>query len=1043
MAYEKRLIEGSFPCGQVGAETRRERSASNMLPPIYYLHVWWARRPLTPSRAAILGSILSSNISTDEFLKDLGIVKKQVLINSRRWNLVGKNLEMVKNDGIGEYIPYSEKFDIALSKENERRKVVRENLEKLCEIEPVYKGSSLVEKWIDDNQQLNGDWLFGKTSFKVETVVANPEEVNERIELKNSSLVKKILGSDFTIDAEDMYAYNRAYQNPITAKYQQYTILDCTAGGGSIPFEALRLGCKVIANDLNPVASAIEKATLVYPAKYGLDLLDYIIKYSNLAIDTVEKKLVNFFPQQKDEEILDYIYHRTVTCPHCGERAPLLNAFALQKGSDGWMVLPQIEGNKGSKKVRFIPTRLVKGKGPNKENPDEGTVVRGTGTCIHCGQIIDGEEIKRQAQGESSYGSMSDDMYCVVTKKLVPKLDKNGCPVIIKSGPNKGLVKMVYEMYFREPTDVDIEAQKMAASYMDKNWNEWEDLNLIPIERVPEGNDARPQMYGSNRWCDMFTKRQLLCHLTVVNSLMQMTPDIIGELGEEKGAAVIHYLEYMLDKCLAYNSRQTAWHAGRGVVSSTFVRHDFSFKWTFSEMFYVGSEGGLAWAKEQIIKCYRELCELLQNVDFEDNRVSILNGTASNLDISNECIDVICLDPPYYNNVQYAELSDYFYVWQKRIFRNIYPDWFGRRLTNKEDEAVANPVRDGGAKAANTVYEERMKGIFAECRRVLKENGIMTMMFTHKTQDAWETLTKALIETGWIITSAFPVDSESSTSMHQKDLAAAASSIFIACRKRNLDKNEHSLWKGFGGTGVLPKLREAVRQSLKEYESLHLNAVDEMVASYGSALKVLSENWPVYDGDEQVTPIKAMREASTVVAQYQLTRLTDGRLSVDDVNAEAGIALTLFGIYGMNYLPYDDALSLSRSLNVSLANKTAGYIVDTGMIGINEERTGRSNREDDFDGYYAPVVRKTSKLRLVMPEERAKKRLSNPQTEWDIMQGIIMAYRDGEIPVARAYMEEHAKGKEDKVIGVLKVWADGCGSEELKKEAQRILFGLK
>lgn len=216
-----------------------------------------------------------------------------------------------------------------------------------------------------------------------------------------------------------------------------------------------------------------------------------------------------------------------------------------------------------------------------------------------------------------------------------------------------------------------------------------------------------------------------------------------------------------------------------------------------------------------------------------------------------------------------------------------------------------------------------------------------------------------------------------------------------------------------------------------------------MVASYGSALKVLSENWPVMDGDQQVTPIAAMREASTVVAQYQLTRLTSGRLSVEDVNAEAGIALTLFGIYGMSVFSYDDALSLSRSLNISLVNKTAGYVVDNQSLGINDERTGKTSRDEEFEGYFAPVVRKTNKLRLAMPEERAKKRLEAPQTEWDIMQGLIMAYREGEAPLAHAYLEKYAQGHEDKVIGVLKVWADGCGSEELKKEAQRILFNLK
>lgn len=1042
MAYEKKLIEGNFPCGQVGAETRRERGASSALPPLYFMHIWWARRPLTPSRAAILGSILPANVNPDEFLRDLGIVKKQVVINTRRWNLVDKNLELIRNDGYGEYIPASEKFDKALAKENERRRAVRIALEQLRSADSMFNNSPLIERWLDDNQHLNGEWLFGKNSFKVETVVANPVEINERIELAASDAVKEVLGSIIKIDAEDLYGYTRAFQNPVKTNFSNYTVLDCTAGGGSIPFEAMRLGCNVIANDLNPVASAIEKATLYYPAKYGKELLADLEKYGDILEQTVNARMSEFYHFESDEvDQQGMLFHRTVTCPHCGERAPLINFYVLQKKADGWMVIPKIEGVAGHKKVRFIPTQLVNGKGPNGENPEDGSVKRGIGRCLHCGQTIENDEIKRQAQGTSEHGKWSDDLYCVVAKRLVPKLDKNGQSAIIKTGPDKGKVKMTEEMFFREPNSSDYEALKNAEIALKNNWERWEELDIIPTERVPEGNDARPQMYGANRWCDMFTPRQLFAHLTAMEVLQEMIPELEESLGIDKGHAVVHYLQYMIDKGIDYNSRQTRWIPQRTSVSGTFSRHDFSLKWIFGELVYTGKNSGLSWGKSQVIDAYKGICELLSGV--KDNKITITNGSAASLNVEDKSVDVICLDPPYYNNVQYAELSDYFYVWQKKTFRDIYPEWFSRRLTNKEDEAVANPIRDGGNKKADRVYEERMGEIFEECRRVLKDNGIMTMMFTHKTQEAWQTLTRSLIEKGWVITSAFPVDSEFSSALNQKDLAAAASSIFIACRKRDLEHTEPSLWKGFGGTGVLQKLRDVVRESLQEFESLKLNAVDEMVASYGSALKVLSENWPVMDGDELVTPIDAMREASTVVAQYQLTRLTDGRLSVNDVEPEAGIVLTLFGIYGMGNLPYDDALSLSRSLNVSLEMKNAGYTLDGNMLGINAERNSKNERDEEQDGYYAPVIKKNSKLRLVMPEERSKVRLEKPQTEWDVMQGLIMAYREGDIPVARAYLDEHGQGQEDKIIGILKVWADGCGKEELRKEAQRILFGLK
>lgn len=1066
MAYEKKLIEGNFPCQHVGAETERELSVGKQ-PPVQRLHVWWARRPLTPSRAAVLGSILPADTEPELFLRELGIVKKQAVIGDARWTLVGKNLELIESDGQQEYIPFSAKFQKALDKENERRSSITALLNTLKEQDAVLGEDPLLERWCRENAPISITALSGLQQIPVVTVAADPAHTNERIAFASSDKVKDILGKEIKIDPEDLYGYGRAYETPIQADFQNITVLDPTAGGGSIPFEAARLGCNVIANDLNPVATAIEKATIQYPAQFGMALLAELERYGERLVDTVAEKTAPYYyfaPPRGEErknllkqcggsqelfrqfDVPEYdqqglLYCRTVTCPSCGERAPLLNAFALQKKSDGWMVLPEIEGFPGHKKVRFVPVRLKNGKGPHGEDPERGTIKGGVGTCIHCGQAIASEEIKRQACGESEYGTWSDDLYCVVAVRQQPKLDKDGNVMRYTSGPNKGQVRTEKVTFFREPTAEDYAALDRAKQALEENWDRWEAMDLIPTENFPQGNDMRPSMYGMKRWCDMFTPRQLLGHLTAMEILHNMMPEILAEHGQEKGTAIITYLQYMIDKCLDYNSRQTRWEYTRSVIKGTFGRHDFSLKWTFGEMIFTGINSGLAWGKSQVLDAYRGICEL---INYKTARpATVLNGSAANIAIPDQSVDVICVDPPYYNNVQYAELSDYFYVWQKRTFRNLYPEVFGRRLTNKTDEAVANPVRDGGAKEADQVYEQRMREIFNECHRVLVDDGIITMMFTHKTQAAWETLTKALIESGWMITSAFPVHSEGANSTHQKDMAAAASSIFLACRKRDMSERAPAVWRGFGGTGVLQQLREAVRQSLADYDALHLNAVDEMVASYGCALKVLSENWPVMDGDELVTPTQAMREASTVVAQYQMTRLTKGRLSVEDLGPEAGIALTLFGIYGMGSFPFDDALSLSKSLNIRLENKAAGYRNEGRMIGINDERTGRRNRDDEVEGYYAPLVKRGSKLRLVLPEERNPRRLQNPQNEWDILQGLIMSFREGDMPVARAYLQRQAEGHEDKIIDILKVWADGCGSEPLSKEAQRILFGLR
>jgi adenine-specific DNA methylase len=290
MKYEKKLIEGRFPCQQVGAETNRERGAISTLPPVYYLHVWWARRPLTPSRAAVLGSILPADTDPELFLRELGIVKKQVIIGGQRWTIVGKNLELIETDSEGEYIPFSDKFHIAFDKENARREIIRNILKTLIDAEQQIGENPVVLQWLKDNEHINIQLLTKVNRVEVIETSADPAGVNQRIAFASSDRVITILGDAVKIDPEDLYGYGRAYESPVLSHYNGITVLDPTAGGGSIPFEAMRLGCNVIANDLNPVATAIEKATIQYPAQYGEALIIDIAHYGQKLVDTVVEK---------------------------------------------------------------------------------------------------------------------------------------------------------------------------------------------------------------------------------------------------------------------------------------------------------------------------------------------------------------------------------------------------------------------------------------------------------------------------------------------------------------------------------------------------------------------------------------------------------------------------------------------------------------------------------------------------------------------------------------------------------------------------------
>ncbi|MCL6576362.1 DUF1156 domain-containing protein, partial [Kyrpidia sp.] len=351
---DRRLIEAGFPCHQVGAETQRERDTGKA-PPTHRLHVWWARRPLTPSRAAILASLLPAGTDPDWFLRQLGIEKVQAMVNGEPWTLTGPLREQVQREGLEEWLVIDDKVMKALEAEEKRREKNRRVIQKLSSADPQLANHPVVLRWERESQPLPKPWLLGGR-LPVRRVAADPAHVNERIEFRKSDRVRKVLGPDFSWDKEDLYGYERAYGSHPVPVQEGLTVFDPTAGGGSIPFEALRLGTKVIVNDLNPVACVILNATLDYPVRYGPDLATDVEKWGNLLVRTLDDKLGRVFPDHSPlpeyermllqnhlkgsveqqwefdrDEVVDYLYCRQVTCPHCGGEAPLLNTCWLSK----------------------------------------------------------------------------------------------------------------------------------------------------------------------------------------------------------------------------------------------------------------------------------------------------------------------------------------------------------------------------------------------------------------------------------------------------------------------------------------------------------------------------------------------------------------------------------------------------------------------------------------------------------------------------------------------------------------------------------------
>ncbi len=854
---DTRLIERWLPIAEIGEESIRERRSMTALPPTYYLHVWWARRPLVASRAAVLASLLPADADREKFLHVLGIH--------------------------GDPVTTRRRLDAA--------KRTKENL--------------------------------GLNPYGYKRAFSYTPTGNDR------HWVEHITGRALATQ----------------------TILDPTAGGGSIPIEIHRLGYPAVANDLNPVAALILNATVEWPRAHGAPLRAQFDDMAREFIRRAEPKYQRVFPAEpEDIRIEGYLWARTVTCPYCDGLVPLSPNWRLASDGTGVGLLPACAGGPG-KPGRICSFELVK----SAEEQFPGTVARGDGHCPYddCGRVVDGDEIKRQAQT----GRMGEQLFAVVYKRRVPGK-------VLKSG-KRGRDKWVRG--YRAPRPEDDNSAAIRAKLAEK-LPEWEALDIVPTERFPENsNDDRPIQYGMPLWRDLFSPRQLLCHGTSVEVFREMldADRAAGRLDDLRQAAY-GYLALSLDKLLNYNSRMSVWMPTREVVANTFNRHDFAFCWSHAEMSPLVVGLGYKWATGQTAKCIDELSALIRP-EARDNAGDLLDAaepkpaetplppvtitckSGDSLDhVADGSIDAVVMDPPYYDNVMYAELSDFFYVWLKRTAGRVFPELFRRQLTDKENEAVANPAKFRDQKGARALagrdYQQRMAAIFAECRRVLKPDGIMTLMFTHKATGAWDALTTGLMDAGFAITASWPINTEAGGSLHIRDRAAANSTVFLACRPRPaIDAADSAnYWED-----VEPQVADAVRKRVEAFQTAGISGVDLFLAAFGPALEEFSRHWPLRRGEPRdrpqerrgqqtlleapwdpyaVSPEDALDVARREVKRWRLERLTHLKANAD-LDPVTAFFVLAWDTFRAPVFDYDEALRLARAVGVDLDRDLTGRLV--------------------------------------------------------------------------------------------------------------------
>lgn len=658
-------------------------------------------------------------------------------------------------------------------------------------------------------------------------------------------------------------------------------VLDMFAGGGAIPLEAMRLGCEAYALDLNPVAYIIELCTLVYPKQYGsadkakkgsandgtwAGLAEEVGCWGRWVLQKAKAEVGDLYPLIPDPRFkgdrpasqslfLDsggeesvppgylapvaYLWTRTVRCknPSCGAAVPLVRQTWLCKMKNRYVALKMVAPSKG-KRVRF---EVAEATSEGQLHFDPAAFSKGgNATCPFCGTVADAGYVR----AEGCSGRISQQMMAVVCTRPA----RQG-KIYISSDDLPGFIP--------EDQAIRKRIEVLCASTGIGEIAE-------PIEVNPRSMDT--QHFGLLTWGSLFTDRQMLSLLTFVVSIRVAETEMRRQgYDADRAKAVTTCLGCVLDKQADFNSSLCVLKpdGGRGIVH-TFGRQALPMVWDFAEANPFDKE----------IACWQSsLKEVVGNINAlsTGDCAHVSRGSATNLPWDSESFDAVITDPPYYDNVSYSNLSDFFYVWLKRAIGHLYPDHFATEATPKKAEIIAASYRHGGNKTrSRAAYESMMTQAFGEAFRVLKPGGQMTVVYAHKTALGWATLVDALRRAGFTVMEAWPLDTETSGRLIAHDTASLASSIFLVARKR--------VAEGAGSYEgeVRPNLERIVRERVEVLWEMGISGADLVIAAVGAGLRAFTRFARVeYANGEEVPAERFLIEVEGVVLETLLEKIFD------------------------------------------------------------------------------------------------------------------------------------------------------------------------
>ena len=692
-------------------------------------------------------------------------------------------------------------------------------------------------------------------------------------------------------------------------------VLDPFAGGGSIPLEAQRLGLEAHASDLNPLAVLINKALIEIPPKFAGQepvhpggneqsiyqraegLAEDVRYYGKWMRDEAFRRIGHLYPKVKapdgtERTVIAWKWARTVKSPNPANpiEVPLVNSWWLskKKGKEAWVHATVQDGQVHYEVVR------------NRIGPaDDGTINRKGAVSVADGTPIGFDHIR----AESCAGRMGADLIAVVAE-----------------GPHGRL--------YISPT---AEHAKVAEVPRPEG--------LSDAELPEQALGFRVRNYGLKRWVDLFTNRQLVAMSTlsdlvaevreqiVVDAVIAGVPerDRLAEGGSDAQAyadAVAAYLAFSVSRFADYSNINASWDSSRDSATHLFTRQAISMVWSFVEVNpFSCSSGNMLSQLEWVAKALERLPTGVGGI-VEQASASV--RTYGQFALST--------DPPYYDNIGYSDLSDFFYVWLRRCLQEVHPQVVGTMLTPKVDELVANPYRHDGKDGAERFFVDGFNSVFRRIRQGGANSAVpMTVYYAYKQQDAeadgtsstgWHTLLNGLIEAGWEITATWPVRSELANRPRSQASNALASSIVLACRPRPADAD--SITRRLFVARLKSELPEALRTLMQGA----IAPVDLAQAAIGPGISVFSRYARVREADGSDMSV---RDALLLI-NATLDEVLGEQES--DFDPDTRFAVKWYRSYGWGTESSGLADQLARSTDTSIGALERG--------GIFEARGGRA-----------------------------------------------------------------------------------------------------